>query len=180
MSSDRSSMTLYDLSLEGVQINELLYLNEGELTPELEARLDALIQAGPERVEAAAMVVRGLEASADACAAEAQRLAQRATSFHNNASYLKERMAIVLDCAFNGKLKTDKFTVWTQQAPDSVTFDIAEGHTIDEVEQENPALVRVKKELDKIALKEAFKADQPLPHSVTFQTAPGKRYVRIK
>ena len=180
MSASRSNLTLYDLSLEGVQINELLYLNEGELTPELEARLDALIQTGPERVEAAAMVVRGLEASADACAAEAERLAKRAASFHANAAYLKERMTMVLDCAFNGKLKTDKFTVWTQQAADNVSFEVAEGHTIDEVEQANPALVRVKKELDKIALKDAFKADKPLPHSITFQTSPGKRSLRIK
>ena len=59
-----TKMSLYDVSLEGMLIEELLTANEGELTPELEQRLDALMKEGPERIEAAAMIVRGMEASA--------------------------------------------------------------------------------------------------------------------
>jgi hypothetical protein len=178
MSQNPSKITLYDLSLEGVQITDILEANEGELTPELEDRLQALMHSGPKCVEAAAMVFRGLEASADACANEAQRLAQRATSFHNNAERLKGWIAIAIDCAFNGKIKTDRFTLWTQAAPDHTSFDLAEGHSLEELK--GTPFVREKLELDKIALKDAFKSDQPLPAIVTFEHTPGKRYARIK
>lgn len=180
MSAEPSKLSLYELTLEGMLIRDALIENEGEITPEIEQRLDALMEAGPERVEAAAMVVRGLEASEAACAAEAERFAKRAQQFRDNAAKLKERMALVLDYAFNGKIRTDKFTLWTQQSADTVSFDVADGHSIDEIQQAEPSLVRVKKELDKIALKERFKNGQPLPPAVQFTTAPGKRYVRIK
>jgi hypothetical protein len=173
-------ISLYELSLEVAMIRDLLEANEGELTPELEERLDALMQAGPERVEAAAMVVLGMEGSAAVCQQESLRLAARAAEFDRQAKQLKERMTMVLDCAFGGKLKTHKFTVWTQQAADHVAFDVAEGHSIEEVEQAAPSLVRVKKELDKIALKERFKSGEPLPTAIAFETHPGKRYTRIR
>jgi hypothetical protein len=173
-------LTLYDLSFEGLQIYDLLVENEGELTPELEQRLNAIMQSGPRVVEAAAMVTRSLEASADACANEAQRLAQRASRFHENAKQLKERMTMVVDLAFNGKIKTDKFTIYTQAAADNVIFDVAEGHDIEEILQANPALVRMKLELDKMALKERFKAGEAIPAAITFEVTPGKRSLRIK
>lgn len=175
-----SKPSLYDLSLEGVQIADLLTEREGELTPEIEQRIDALMMAGPERVEAAAIVVRQLEANADACAGEMERLAARAASFHANAQHLKERIAIVLDCAFNGKLKTEKFTAWTQQSADHTGFAVREGHTIEEVEAADPSLVRVKKELDKIALKKKFDRAEALPLAIHFETTAGKRFLRLK
>lgn len=175
-----SKLTLYDISLEGLQIQDILEANEGELTPELEQRLDELMQAGPERVEAAAMVVRGLEASAIACEAEVGRLASRAKAFEANAQRLKERIAIALDCAFNGKIKTDRFTLWTQQAPDHIGFDVAEGFTVDDVEHDAPGVVRVKKELDKRELADRFKEGKAIPPSITFERTAGKRYARIK
>lgn len=180
MSAGHSKLSLYELSVEGAMIRDALLEAEGEITPEIEQRIDALMQAAPERVEAAAMVVRTLEASESACAAEADRFARRAKSLADNAARLKERMAWVVDAAFNGKVRTDKFTVWTQAAPDHVAFDVAEGHSIDEVESADSSLVRIKKELDKIALKEKFKSEQPLPTAVAFSVTPGKRYVRIK
>lgn len=180
MSASHSKLSLYDLSVEGMMIRDALLENEGEITPEIEQRIDALMEAAPERIEAAAMVVRTLEASEAACAAEADRFARRAKSLADNAARLKERMAWVVDAAFNGKVRTDRFTVWTQAAPEHVAFDVAEGHTIDEVESADASLVRVKKDLDKIALKEKFKAGQALPAAISFTRSEGKRYVRIK
>ena len=55
-------MSLYNLSVEGLLIKEILEASEGELTPETEARLDELMRVAPERVEAAAMVVQGIQA----------------------------------------------------------------------------------------------------------------------
>jgi hypothetical protein len=176
-----TELSLYELSMEGVQIRDALESGEGELSPELEARLDALMLAGPDRIEAAAMVVRNLEASAEACEHEVERLARRASSFNKNRQFLLDRIAMALDCAFNGKIKTDKFTIYTQASPEHIAFDVAEGHTIDEVEAFDPMLVRVKKELNKITLNEYFKHDNTLiPPAITFERTPGKRTARIK
>jgi hypothetical protein len=173
-------MTLYDVSLEGMQIAGLLTENEGELTPELEARIDALMQAGPDRLEAAAMVVRDIEADAEACKLEAKRLTERAKSFENNAQRLKDRMAIALDAAFSGKVKTARFTLWTQKSPDTIIFDLREGFTLDELAAGEPELVRIKKELDKSKLRELYESGEALPGSIYVEEVPGKRYARIK
>lgn len=176
--SDRS--TLYELAGEALEIAAILEDNEGELTPELEQRLDWLMNLTPQRMEAAAIVTQRLEMSAQACEQEVERLAARAKSFHDNAQRLKDRMAVVLDVAFGGKVKTDKFTIWTQAAPDHVSFDVAPGHTIEEIEAADASLVRVRKELDKIQLKAKFKTGEALPPAIEFVSAPGKRYCRIK
>ena len=82
MSVDRS-LSLYEIGVEGMWITDLLTENEGELTPELETRINELLTEGPQRLEAAAMVVRGMEASAEACENEVKRLALRAKSFQD-------------------------------------------------------------------------------------------------
>lgn len=175
-----SKLTLYDISLEGMVIADIFTENEGELTPELEARLDSLMQAGPDRVEAAAMVVRHMEADADVCKAEAQRLMERAKGFENNAQRLKERITVAVDAAFSGKVKTSRFTVWTQKAADSVAFDLRKEFTLDMLEQDIPAVVRTKKELDKRALRDMYDAGLPIPEAVFVEETQGKRYLRIK
>jgi phage host-nuclease inhibitor protein Gam len=161
-------------------IQDMLIENEGELTPELENRLDALMIAGPDKIEAGAMVVRTLESSADACKNEAKRLLERARSFDANADRLKQRMVYALDAAFNGKVKTDRFTIWTQKSSDSTAVDLAEEFTLDQLQSEHPEFVRTKLELDKTAIKAAYDAETPLPDSVFVIKTEGKRYLRLK
>lgn len=175
-----SNISLYALSEEGMFIRKIIEDMEGELTPEVEERLDALMKVAPERVEAAAMVVQGLQGSALVCQQESLRLAERAAALDRNANYLKERMCMIVDSVFGGKVKTNRFTVWTQQSANHTAFDVQEGCTIEDVEKADPSLVRVKKELDKIALKDKFKAGDALPIAVHFETHEGKRYIRIK
>jgi hypothetical protein len=174
------TLTLYEISFEGALIASILEESEGELTPEIEQRIEDLMKAGPGRIEAAAMVVRNLEASAEACENEVKRLAARAHAFQVNATRLKELMTMAIDTAFNGKVKTPKFTVYTQASADHVAFDVAPEHTIEEVEAFDSSLVRVSKELDKIALKERWKAGHALPVAIQFEVTPGKRSTRIK
>ena len=180
MSPENSSLSLYNLSVEGLLIKEILEASEGELTPETEARLDELMRVAPDRVEAAAMVCQGLQGSAIICQQESLRLAERAAAIDRNVAALKERIAMIVDSVFGGKVKTHRFTIWTQQAAEHVAFDVQPGSSIDDVEKADPSLVRVKKELDKIALKERFKAGTPLPPAVSFETHQGKRFTRIK
>ncbi len=173
-------LSLYELGIEGLEITRILQENEGELSPELEARINELMIAGPDRVEAGAMVVRSMEASAAACEAEVERLAKRAKAFQESANRLKGYIAMALDTVFGGKVKTNRFTLYTQQAPDHVEFDIQDGYSILEIESKYPSLVRVKRELNKVELKERFSAGDPLPTANRFTKTPGKRSIRIK
>lgn len=180
MPTKNEKLSLYDVAVEGMQLEDALIAAEGELSPEIEERLDRLMREGPERVEAAAMVIRNLEAFEDQCKAEAKRLAERAKSFSLNVERVKARMLAAVDGAFNGKVKTAKFTIWTQKAPDTVAYDLREEFTLDMLKEEFPELVRTKLELDKEACKELYASGVELPESIYREENIGKRYVRIK
>lgn len=116
----RQRMTLYEVTLEAKLIEEALIASDGELTPELEERFDNLLRQGPARIEAAVSIVKELIATADGAAAEVKRMQARKQSFLRNADTLKARVVIALDEAFGGKVKTGRYTVWTQ-APKECT-----------------------------------------------------------
>lgn len=175
-----SRSTLYDLTREGLELFDMLADNLGELTPDMEQRLDALMLEGPARIEAAAMVVRTLEANASACEAECQRLRERAKAFDEQASRLKVRMTKCLDTAFSGKVKTPLFSIWTQKSADRTLADLVPGVTPEMLHEERPDLVRVKMELDREKCVSEFKAGRPLPDLVLFEEKEGSRSVRIK
>jgi Siphovirus Gp157 len=178
-----SKMSLYDVSLEGLQIFDLLEESQGELTPELEARLDTLLLDGPVAIERAAMVVKTLEQNAVSCEAEVDRLRERAKSFSDQASKLKLRMTLCLDNAFNGKVKTPLFTVWTQKSADRTVAELIPGVTPEMLHEERPDLVRVKMELDREKIVGLYKNPETrksLPELLLFEEKEGSRYVRIK
>lgn len=175
-----SKSTLYDLTKEGLEIFDMLSDNLGELTPELEERIEELMLEGPERIEAAAMVVRSLDANANACEAEAQRLRERAKAFEDQKERLKLRMTKCLDAAFNGKVKTSLFTIWTQKSPDRTVAELVPGVTPEMLHKERPDLVRVKMELDREKVVADLKSGKPLPELILFEEREGTRYVRIK
>lgn len=172
--------TLYDLTREGLEIFDMLSELQGELTPELEERLDRLMLQGPERIEAAAAVVRSLEHNATICEDEAQRLRERAKAWGAQADRLKLRMTKCLDAAFNGKVKTPTITVWTQKSPDRTVAELIPGVTPEMLHAERPDLVRVKMELDREKAVADYKARKPLPDLLLFEEKEGSRYVRLK
>jgi len=169
-------MNLYDLTIEGAEINRILTENEGELTPELEARLDTILGEGKDKVEAAAMVVRSLEASYEACIAERDRLAERAKSYDAQVDKLKSRMLYAVDAAFGGKVKTDKFTIYGQNSADTVAFEVAPDADLSKIDS---SVIRTTYALDKIALKDRYKAGT-VPPEVMATPMTGKRSLRIK
>jgi hypothetical protein len=149
--SEPRKLTLYDVGMEGIIIADILTESEGELTPELEARLDELMRKGPDKIEAAARVLRQIESDAAACDAEAARLKGRKEMFERQAQNLKARMVFAVDAAFSGKVKTALFTIWTQKARDTVAVSLAEGFTVDIVRADHPELVKTEYQLDKAA-----------------------------
>lgn len=173
-------LSLYEVAEEGLLIEQALIENEGEISPELEERLNRLMMEGPSKIEAAAMVVRNLEAWEQQCKDEAQRLRERAQSFANNAERLKHLMTAALDNGFNGKVKTAKFTIYTQKAPDTVAFDLREEFTLEMLQQDHPELVRTKLELDKPACKAMRERGDTLPEALFVEENIGRRYTRIR
>jgi hypothetical protein len=173
--------TLYDLTSEGLAIFDMLSDNLGELTPELEERLDKLMLEGPERLEAAAMVVQTLQGNVAVCEAEADRLRQRAKAFDAQVDSLKKRMTACLDTAFNGKVKTPLFNMYTQKSADRTVADLIPGVTPEMLHAERPDLVRVKMELNREVVVAAWKAgDRTMPELIVFEEKIGGRSIRIK
>lgn len=203
-----TKISLYEVALEGMQIEDILIANDGELTPELEERLDALLKEGPKRIEAAAMVVRTLELSAEACKEEAKRLTDRKASLEGQADRLKKRIVVALDAAFNGKVRTDLFTVWAQNAADQIEVELSPEFTLEMLKEDHPELVETKLSIKKDPAKAIWKQhgqealtahvilsdpeatkDQKeaaqhivslIPEGLTFTDKPGVRYCRIK
>jgi hypothetical protein len=171
---------LYDIPMEFAELEEALVESAGELTPELEARFDEFLKAGKDKIEAGAMVVRGLELEAEACVEEAKRLTQRSQAATKNADRLKALVLRAVDFAFEGKVKTKLFTIWGQTSAPVVKFDLDPETTLEGLGHEFPMLVRVKRELDTSALKDMQKAGGVLPDGLLVTTLPGTRYLRIK
>ena len=101
------SMSLYEVSVEGLELKSILTANDGELTPELEQRLDNFLRTGKEKIDAACMVVRTKRLSEEALDAEIQRLSERKKSFENDRKRLESRILGAVDAAFLGSVTVD-------------------------------------------------------------------------
>jgi len=119
----KQRMGLYDLTIEGLEIERALIESDGELSPELEARFDVMLQQGPKAIDGAAAIVRELVVSQAAAKAEKDRQQAREKSFERNAKSLKSRIRVALDAAFNGKLKTDRFNLFTSKGRTSTKVE---------------------------------------------------------
>lgn len=175
-----SGISLYDITSKGMEIEEYLRANDGELTPEFELWLDQFLEKGKDKIEGAAMVVRSLEESANACDKESDRLKSRSSDFKRQADGLRQRMLHAVDSAFSGKVKTDCFTIWGQTSGETVSFEVAPDADLPAIQRVYPEIVRAKYELDKIELKNRIKAGEPIPPAISVDIVPGKRFLRIK
>src|ERR1019366_4635775 len=137
-------MSLIDVGTEALAIQDALFESLGELTPELEAQLDALLAKGADSLDAAAWVVRKLAADEESCKAEAKRYQERAGSFARQGESLKGRMLFALDAAFAGKLKTERNTIWGQNSAPTVGFEVMPDADLAVIANQNSELVRRK------------------------------------
>lgn len=174
-------MKLYEIPLEANAIEEQLYDNVGELTPDLERRIQSFLSQGKDKIESAAVVIGSLEEDASICQAEAKRLIERAAQLNQSADRLRGMVLCAVDLGFGGKVKTPKFTIWGQTSAAVTQFDLKAGADIYQLMATRPDLVKAKDpELDKTALKETLKAGSPFPEEIAVVTLEGKRFLRIK
>jgi hypothetical protein len=111
---------------------------------------------------------------------EAARHTEVAKALEAGIDRLKARMTAALDLAFNGKLETPTGKFWTQAGPATYSVDLASEVSLEQLKAERPAFVRTKLELDKVAIKDAFNREEPLPDSVFVTKSEGRRYLRWK
>lgn len=174
-------MKLYEIPLEANAIEEQLYENIGELTPDLEQRIKDFLAQGKDKIESAAVVIGSLEEDATICQAEAKRLIERAAQLNQSADRLRGMVLCAVDLGFKGKVKTSKFTIWGQTSGNVTQFELKSGVDIYQLMTAHPELVKAKDpELDKTALKDAVKAGGTIPEEIAVVTLEGKRFLRIK
>ena len=176
-------ISLIDIGESALKLQDILIESQGELTPEMEAALDEVLSKGSEALDGGAAVVRRLSSEADICKTEAKRLTDRAKSFDNQAESLKGRMLFAVDAAFGGKLKTERNTIWGQNAGTVTSIEVAPDADIEQMAREVPGCFRRTYSLDKVEIKHRYEAEDPewpVPHGVTIQVLPGKRSLRLK
>jgi hypothetical protein len=155
-------MHIYEIDSNWQRIEGLLEESCGELTPEIEEALGALITESPEALERAGHYVKALEAVQEVC--KARRAALAATIERTEAKAEKVRAAMAAVLKRIGKpVKLPEFTLSTQTRT-SYAFAVAPGVEVFELptqfwKQPEPELV-------KSALNEAAKAGT-LPESIT-------------
>lgn len=157
-------MRLYDLA-EAYQAL-LLEIEEsnGVLSEDLDARLDEIGDALTAKADACAAMVRTLEAEAAAFKEEADRFGAKRKAAEAGAARLKTYLKSCLELAGERKVKGARFTVAIQANAPSVELEETDPEALP------PEFVRVKKEVDKTAIKTALQAGEPLAFARLVQT----------
>lgn len=169
--------SLYDLALEAKLIEDELISGDGELTPELEQRIDALLSEGPDKFDAAASVLRRLKALGEECKAESDRLSARRASFLKAHDGLKHRMLGALLIAFKGKLKTARNTFYVGRSAARRQYECGQ---LERLELNAPELVKITKALDTKAAEEWLKKEGDLPAEITVIEVEGTEFLGIR
>lgn len=116
-------MTLYDMTAEALDLQSVILEAGGELTPEVEAALealDALGETAEDKLAAYGRLVANMNADAEAYRAEEKRLAERRKAIENSVNALKKRVELFLRAAGKDKIKADVWTFSLQKSPPSV------------------------------------------------------------
>jgi hypothetical protein len=155
--------TLYQLTDKFTALKDSLIVaaEDGELSPMMEASLDALNVAIDLKLENCCRAVRNLEADAAALRAEAARFAQRAQHAENAVKRLKAYMQLNLEKLGQTRMDAGLFRVRIQaNSQPTVTYD-------GDPEQLPFELRKVAYSVDAKAVVEAWKAEKPLPDGVS-------------
>jgi hypothetical protein len=159
-------MKLYEVPSLFQALEAILIESGGELTPEIEAAWQLIEANSADKIEAAACVIKNLEADEKAAKDEAARLSARSASFANAADRLRSLVQPALE-AMGGKVKTARFTIFTTTR-ESTAFALKPGHEAFELPEK---FIRVREpELNKTALKDALKAGESLPDILIVDT----------
>ena len=112
-----TTASLYDLGQDFLAIEAALLESEGELTPDVEARLEALGALEGEKVDAYRIVIRNFETKADVIATEIAALGAKKKAAEAAAQRLKDRLLGYLEARGVDKLAGSIWTACRQRNP---------------------------------------------------------------
>ena len=121
--------------------------NEGIVSNELAEVLDVLNNTRDEKFESISLYIKELKTESEALKEEAKKLSDRARAAENHAERLKQYLSNGLSEAGVEKFKTTRV---------SLSFRNSSSVVIDDLEQIPTEYLRIKKEADKTAIKDAF------------------------
>jgi hypothetical protein len=157
-----ASLTLYERTADLEAVHSWLMESGGELTPEIEERLDAAEGAFDEKAERVALKIREMEATARAVKEEADRLAARVRSMENGARSLKEYLRMQMERADRPEIKRPLVTIRVHRSPPSARCLVP----LQELDDHFVRLIPERFEFDAKAALAAHKAGEALPAGV--------------
>ena len=161
-------MKLFEIPLEWQAIELALEEAAGEITPDLEQRIQALLAGGADKLDQAMCVVRSLEHQVEAAKSEAARLTGRAKSFEGQVERLRSLMLPALQ-SLGGKVKTARFSFFTTNRT-NVLISLKPGTEIFELP---PRFYRVPEpEINRTEIKKARAAGEALPEALVIVETP--------
>jgi hypothetical protein len=166
--AEKSTIKGYELAGEWNALDELLEETGGEVTPEIEALMNALDVTTTEKVEKIALVVLRKKSEAKAIKEQADRLAARAKARENAATHLVDYLSRVMQSVGKDKIEGTLATVAFQKNPPSVVADLSRDR-LEDLYETGCSLVLLTPAthtLDKKAVLAAAKAGQPLPGGI--------------
>lgn len=112
---ERTRLSLFDITNALLEIEDELYENGGEITQELEARLESLEGSLERKIDGICSMIQNNQRAAEAAKAESQRLSQLAKSRESIANGLKRYALGMLTRIDRTKVETDRFKVRVQK-----------------------------------------------------------------
>lgn len=156
-------------ALDGMMadLDAALVRTEGEVTPEVQAILDAIDAWAAEldkdferKVDNYVALVKVLEGRAEVRKAEADRLAKRARIDAGNAAFLKDRLLNVFEFRNVKKVETDRYRVTVAANGGKVPLVLSDGAAENLVKQDRFA--KVVRTLNTEAVREALEAGEKI------------------
>ena len=113
-------MNLYETSKELATINDEIISESGEISPDLEAKLDALQLSFNDKVSNIGRWALNVIRKEDVLSAEIERLQKRKATFEKLRDRLKDYVKMCMQVADKKKIELAQFTVYVQSNPPSV------------------------------------------------------------
>lgn len=157
------SKALWAITDELAEVGALIADGDGELTPELEAKLDALEGALNDKVERIALYIRESETLADGAKAEKDRLAAIQKAHQRKADGLKEYLLRCMSGADVDRVETSKARVRLQK---SGTPAIDYHGDLDALPADFVRVVPESRVIDKKAITQAIRDGEEPPEGV--------------
>ena len=159
------SLALYQINDEFrslIENEENINPNTGELTEEANKKLDALGFQKQDLIHYIGLSYHTYNAHILEVDAEIERLSKIKKHYQNNVSSMKHLLEKNIE--IGDELKFNDLEIKYKKNPPAVDTD--DELNLIELQKTNPELVKTSYSLDKIKVKELFKADKPLPAGI--------------